>query len=109
LIVTDIKTSCSRWNDTKVQEHLPQLALYAHGLMPLVRELGAKRIVPRFVVITKAKAPVVQVLQPQAGQEDVEHLKRQVAETWDAVRKEVFVQGEGWGCVQCQYRKRCLG
>jgi len=109
LIVTDIKTSRSRWNDTKVQEHLPQLVLYAHGLVPLLRDLGAERIVPRFCIVTKAKKPAVQVLEPQAGHEDVDRLKRQVAETWDAITKEVFVQREGWGCAQCPYRRRCLG
>ncbi|MGD0093856.1 MAG: PD-(D/E)XK nuclease family protein [Planctomycetota bacterium] len=109
LIVTDVKTSRSRWNDVKVQEHLPQLVLYSYGLVPLLRDLGGQRIVPRFLVVTKAKKPAVQILEPRAGQEDVDRLKRMVSETWDAVQKEVFVQREGWGCAQCPYRKRCLG
>ena len=109
LIVTDVKTSRSRWNDEKVREHVPQLVLYAHGLVPLLRELGAERIVPRFVIVTKAKKPAVQILEPKAGQDDVDRLKRMVSETWDAITKEVFVQREGWGCAQCPYRKRCLG
>ncbi|MGD0090639.1 MAG: PD-(D/E)XK nuclease family protein, partial [Planctomycetota bacterium] len=45
LVVTDVKTSRSRWNDEKVREHLPQLVLYSAGLVSLLRELGAKRIV----------------------------------------------------------------
>ena len=61
------------------------------------------------MVVTKAKKPAVQVLEPKAGQEDVERLKRMVTETWDAITKEVFVQRESWGCAQCPYRKRCLG
>jgi hypothetical protein len=109
LIVTDVKTSRSRWNDVKAREHLPQLVLYSYGLMPLLRELGASRIIPRFLVITKAKQPTIQVLEPKASREDVDRLKRMVTETWDAITKEVFIQHEGWGCAQCPYRKRCLG
>jgi hypothetical protein len=99
LIMTDVKTSRSRWNDEKVREHLLQLVLYSTGVVPLLRELGAERIVPRFVVVTKAKKPAVQVLEPQAGQDDVDRLERMVSETWDAITKEVFVQREGWGCA----------
>jgi len=109
LIVSDLKTSRSRWNNEKAREHLPQLVLYANGLMPLLRELGAKRIVPRFVVISKAKKPVVQVLEPVASQSDVTRLKDQVADTWSAIQAGVFVKRESWACMQCPYRKRCLG
>ncbi|HEY3319184.1 MAG TPA: PD-(D/E)XK nuclease family protein [Planctomycetota bacterium] len=109
LIVTDVKTSRSRWNEMKAQEHLPQLVLYSVGLVPLLRELGAKRIVPQFTVVTKAKSPAVQVLEPKASQADVDRLKRMVGETWDAVQKEVFVQREGWQCAQCPFKARCLG
>lgn len=109
LIVSDLKTSRSRWNDEKAREHLPQLVLYANGLMPLLRELGAKRIVPRFVVVSKAKKPVVQVLQPQATQIDVSRLRQQVSDTWTAIQAGVFVKRESWACMQCPYRKRCLG
>ena len=35
LIVTDLKTSKSRWNAIKIADGLPQLILYAHGLLPL--------------------------------------------------------------------------
>jgi hypothetical protein len=42
LIVSDLKTSRSRWNETKAQECLPQLVLYSSGLMPLLRSLGAR-------------------------------------------------------------------
>jgi hypothetical protein len=109
LIVTDLKTSRSRWNQTKIKEALPQLVLYAHGLMGLVRELGATRIVPRFVVISKGKTPVIQEIQPQVFQADVDRLKRQVADVWEGIRKEVFPQRTGWQCAQCPFKKRCLG
>ena len=109
LIVTDVKTSRSRWNDAKVAESLPQLILYSHGLISMLKELGATRIVPRFVAVTKGKTAIVQVLEPQASQADADKLKRTVRETWDAIQKEVFVPREGWHCTQCPYRRQCLG
>jgi CRISPR/Cas system-associated exonuclease Cas4 (RecB family) len=109
LIVTDLKTSRSRWNDTKVQEAIPQLILYASSLVPMMKELGATRVVPRFVVVSKAKTPVVQVLEPKATQDDVTRLKQTVTETWAAIQTGLFVKRESWACAQCPFRGRCLG
>jgi len=109
LVVSDLKTSRSRWNDTKVLEAVPQLVLYATGLLPLMRELGATRIVTKFVVVTKAVNPKVQVLQPQASQDDVVRLKQTITETWSAIQTGLFVKRESWACAQCPYKNRCLG
>jgi len=109
LVVSDWKTSRSRWNDSKVTEGLPQLVLYAHGLMPLLRELGATRIVPRFVAVTKAKKPVVQVLQPVATQDDVVRLKQTFAGTWTAIQSGAFPRKESWACSHCPFMQPCLG
>ncbi len=109
LVVSDLKSSRSRWNETKVAEAIPQLVLYATGLLPLMRELGATRIVTKFVVVTKAKKPVVQVLQPQASQDDVVRLKQTLTETWSAIQTGLFVKRESWACAQCPYKNRCLG
>jgi hypothetical protein len=109
LIVSDVKTSRSRWNDQKIAESMPQLVLYATAMAALVKELGAKRIVPRFLVVTKAKSPIVQVLEPKAMQSDVDRLKHQVSDTWTAIQSGIFIQRESWQCAQCPYKRRCLG
>lgn len=109
LLVTEIKTSKSRWNDQKVAEALPQLVVYAHALMPLLREIGAKRIRPRFVVVSKAKSPVVQVLEPKATQADVRRLREQAGEVWKGIRAGVFPAREGWWCTACPFRTACQG
>jgi hypothetical protein len=109
LIVTDLKSSRSSWNDTKVREQLPQLLVYAHGLMPMVKQLGIKRVVPRFLVVTKGKSPKVQVIEPQATQDDADRLKRRVIETWTAIQAGSFLPRESWACAQCPFKKRCLG
>jgi hypothetical protein len=109
LVVSDLKTSRSRWNEAKVSESIPQLVLYATGLLPLMRELGATRIVTKFVVVTKAVNPKVQVLQPQASQDDVVRLKQTISETWSAIQTGLFVKRESWACSQCPFKGRCLG
>jgi hypothetical protein len=109
LVITDFKTAGLAWNEEKVREHRPQLRLYALGCRGLLRELGAQRVVLRFVVVTKGKHPKVQVLEPKATQEDVARLKRLVADVWSAVQAGIFVQREGWPCGQCPFKARCLG
>lgn len=109
LIVTDLKTTRSRWNQTKIKEALPQLVLYAHGLMGLLHDLGAKRIVPRFVVISRGRTPVIQTIEPQVFKEDVDRLKRRLSDVCQGIRKEIFPQRTGWQCGQCPFKKRCLG
>jgi RecB family exonuclease len=110
LILTDFKTSRSRWNDVKARESLPQLIIYAMAAMPLVPALDVKRIVPRFVIITKAKNPVVQVISPQASNADVAKLREFVSETWASIAGGTnYPRHESWQCKQCPYAKRCLG
>jgi len=109
LIVSDLKTSKSRWSDSKVAESLPQLVIYSAATTGLARELGLRRIVPRFVILTKAKEPVIQTIDPQASQADVVRLRELVSETARAIRSEVFPRREGWQCAQCPYSGRCLG
>lgn len=109
LLVTEIKTSKSRWNEQKVAEALPQLVVYAHALMPLFREIGAKRIRPRFLIVTKAKSPVVQALEPQADQRDVLRLREQLGEVWKGIQAKVFPAREGWWCTACPFRVACQG
>ena len=107
LIVSDMKTARNRWNEQKIRDNLPQLVLYAVGLAPLIRDLGVRRVVPKFIVVTKGKKPKVQVLEPKATKDDVQKLKHRIADTWAAVRAGIFMQHEGWQCPMCPYKTRC--
>lgn len=109
LTVTDFKTSRSRWSESKIRESVPQLIVYARAAMPILRELGAKRIRTRFVVLIKARRPVVQIVEPQATTDDEVRLKTLVAETWHAIKQNAFLRREGWQCAQCSFAQRCLG
>jgi RecB family exonuclease len=109
LVVDDLKTSKSRYSPAKIAEALPQLIVYAAAVAKMVRELGLKRIKPRFTVLTKTVTPVVQIVEPTASQADVVRLKELVTETADAISKEVFPRREGWQCAHCPYAGTCLG
>ncbi|MCZ7646105.1 MAG: PD-(D/E)XK nuclease family protein [Planctomycetota bacterium] len=109
LVVTDLKTAKSIWNANKIREAMPQLVAYAYAVVPFVEALGVKRIKPRFIVITKAKQPKVQVLEPVATADDAKRLKELVQETAKGVCAEVFPRHEGWQCAQCAFREECLG
>ncbi len=109
LVVSDWKTSRSRWNDAKAAEGLGQLIVYGYALLPMLKALGVSRVVPRFVVLTKGKTVNVQVLEPKASQSDATRLKEAVSETWTAVKAGVFPRRESWACAACPYRTACLG
>lgn len=109
LVVTDLKTARSAWNENKVREAMPQLVAYAYAVVPFVEALGVKRIRPRFIVVTKAKQPKVQVLEPAATADDARRLKDLVLETAKGIQSGVFPRHEGWQCAQCSFRNACLG
>lgn len=109
LVISDLKTARSRWNEAKTREHLPQLIVYAHAALPMLRAMGAQRIRSKFVVLTKSKSPAVQVLEPEAGPGDAARLKELVSETWSAIQAGAFPRREGWACAGCEFRVRCLG
>ena len=109
LIITDLKTSRAKWSDDKTRENLPQLVLYAHVVLGQLEDLGAKRVVLRFVVVTKGKNPVVQVLSPAVSHDDATRVKQLVSDCWQAISTATaFHRREGWQCKQCPFRKRCL-
>ena len=56
VVITDLKTSRSRWSQQQVEDSADQLLLYSE----LVRELvPGKPLKLQFVVVTKGKQPVV--------------------------------------------------
>lgn len=109
IIITDFKTSRSSWNDAKVQENLGQVVLYGHAIMPMVREFNAKRVITRFIVLTKGKQPKVQVLEPRPEQSDVVRLKETASDVWSGIKNSVFPRNESWACKGCPFRTACLG
>ena len=109
LHVIDLKTSRCSWSEQKIKDAAPQLVIYSYAVTRsgLVRDLGVRRVVPSFVVVTKGARPKVQAIRPSLGQTDADRLKTQVAEVSQAIRTGVYVRREGWQCKGCPFRERC--
>lgn len=103
LVVTELKTAKSPWTEQKVKEGLGKLVLYAHALVPILKEVGATRIRPRILVVTKAKRPLVQVIEPVATQADVAKLRERIVETWKGDSGGVFHPGKGDGVRRVRF------
>ncbi|MBI3832196.1 MAG: PD-(D/E)XK nuclease family protein [Planctomycetes bacterium] len=109
LLLTDLKTARAAWNESKLREQVSQLVIYVEGLAPWARTLGVREVRARFVVLTKARQPRVQVLETPVGAPETARLKEQVQATWTAIRARAFPRREGWPCTSCPFRVRCLG
>lgn len=105
LVVTDFKTSRSRWNDSKVEESAEQLLLYSE----LARELApGKELRLEFLVITKTKAVAIDRHVVAFEQEQVERTKRIVERVWRAIEAGHFYPAPSQlNCAGCPYREPC--
>lgn len=110
LRVTDFKSSKNRWPEgggDKLREQTGQLVVYGMGLIDLMHAVNAKKVQVRFVVVSKAKTPRVDIFTPVPTADDVRRLKTDLAETWDAITRGVFPRREGWWCKSCEFRTAC--
>lgn len=107
IVVRDLKTSRSRWNEAKVLEQADQLVLYAQLLTPLARGLG-KPVQAEFVVLTKARNPVLQLLPVDLAGGRMDQLRQTIATTWQAVQAGNFYPSPSpMNCSTCPYKSHC--
>jgi putative RecB family exonuclease len=108
LQVLDFKTSRSKWGAPQVEEATPQQLLYAELVQPLARALGCRTVEIIWIVITKAKRPVVErhTLKPEPKQ--IARTKAVVRRVWNAIRGgHFFPSPSAMNCASCPYRKPC--
>lgn len=105
LVITDIKTSRSRWSPEQVEDSGEQLLLYSH----LASEISpGKRIATRFLVLTKTKEPVVEEHVREVESENVKRTLAGVERVWRAVESGVFYPAPStMNCASCGYRAAC--
>jgi len=83
VVVQDFKTSRSAWNEYQAEDQSEQLLLYAD----LVRRLiPGKQLRLQFAVITKAKAPKVQLLEANFDESKLDRTKRVFENVWSAIQ-----------------------
>ena len=105
LVVTDLKTSRSRWSREQADDSAGQLLLYHE----LVRSFAPKkRARLQFAVLTKTKEPAVDLHEVPVDRRAVDRTKRIVERVWKAIHNEVFYPAPSpMQCTGCSFREQC--
>jgi putative RecB family exonuclease len=105
LVITDIKTSRSRWSAEQVEDSGEQLLLYSQ----LASEISpGKKIATRFLVLTKTKDPVVEEHVREVEPAAVKRTLAGVERVWRAIESGVFYPApSAMNCSGCGYRAAC--
>jgi putative RecB family exonuclease len=105
VVVQDFKTSRSAWTAQQAEDQAEQLLLYAdlvRGLVP------GKQLRLQFAVLTKAKAPKVQLLEASFDQCKLDRTKRVFESVWTAIQSSYFYPSPSpMQCPGCGYRNQC--
>ncbi|MBI3866050.1 MAG: PD-(D/E)XK nuclease family protein [Planctomycetia bacterium] len=105
LVVTDFKTSRSRWNPEHVDESAGQLLLYHDLVRPLAE---GRSIRLEFVVVTKTKIPDLTRHAVNFDRQRIERTKRIVKRVWTAIQSGLFYPvPSAMNCGGCPFRKPC--
>jgi putative RecB family exonuclease len=105
LVVTDIKTSRSKWSAEQVEDSSEQLLLYSH----LASEISpGKKVATRFLVLTKTKEPQVEEHIREVEPVAVKRTLAGVERVWKAIESGVFYPAPSpMNCSTCGYRAAC--
>jgi CRISPR/Cas system-associated exonuclease Cas4 (RecB family) len=105
LVITDIKTSRSRWSGEQVEDSGEQLLLYSH----LASEISpGKKIATRFLVLTKTKEPVIEAHVREVEPASLKRTLAGVERVWRAIESGVFYPAPStMSCASCGYRAAC--
>lgn len=105
LVVTDLKTSRSRWSREQADDSAGQLLLYHE----LVRDFAPrKRVRLQFAVLTKAKVPVIDMHEVPADVRRIDRTKRIVERVWKAIDANIFYPSpSAMQCPSCSFREQC--
>ena len=105
VIISDLKTSRSRWSREQVDDSAGQLLLYHE----LARDFApGKQLRLQFAVITKAKEPSVELHEVTADAQQLDRTKRIVERVWQAIAAGSFYPAPSpLSCPSCSFREPC--
>ena len=110
LCLADAKTARSGFNDDKLREAKPQLALYASVYAPLAASLG-KPLRGRFVVFRKLKQARIETVDIGLAAADLDRTCQMLRETRSLIEAahatNSFPIRLSWACKQCVFQSRC--
>ena len=101
----DFKTSRSRWNTEQLARNADQLRLYQALARPLADQMP---IHLHFGVLTKAKRPVVEILDVPSTDGGVETIIDAIRPVWEAITVGNFYPVPSpQNCTTCPFKSRC--
>jgi putative RecB family exonuclease len=105
LVISDWKTSRSRWSAEQVHDATEQLLLYAE----LARDFApGKNVKLEFVVLTKTKDVGLDQHRSGVDPSRVDRMKRVFQRVWEAIAAEHFYPAPSpMNCPGCPYREPC--
>lgn len=105
ILVTDFKTTRSRWSSEQAENAATQLLLYQN----LAQTLGhGKRVRLQFGVLTKTKAPFVETHAVANDPHKISRVYAIVERVWNAIRGGHFYPAPSpLSCGTCPYRQPC--
>ncbi len=105
LVITDFKTSRSRWKVGQAQDQAEQLLLYSE----LARQLApGKELRLEFAVVTKAKTPIAERHRVEIDRPRINRTKHMVQHVWSAIKAEHFYPAPSpMNCPSCPFRQPC--
>ena len=105
LVLTDFKTSRSRWSAEQAQNNAEQLLLYADLAG---RVLDGRKIRLQYAVVTKAKTSVMEVHEVEFDANRLNRTKAVFTEVWKAIDGGVIYPAPSpVNCHSCGYKTAC--
>jgi hypothetical protein len=105
VVITDFKTSRSRWNQQQAEQAGEQLLLYSELVRDLVPE---KPVHLEFVVITKTKTPSIEWCPFPNDPQQVDRVKKMVERVWSGIDSGLFYPSPSpLACGGCPFQEPC--
>ena len=105
LVLTDFKTSRSRWTGEQAQNSAEQLLLYSDLAG---RVLDGKRIQLQFAVVTKAKTPQLEIHEVSLDMARLDRTKAIFSRVWDAIKSgNIYPAPTPMNCFSWGYQTEC--
>lgn len=105
VVVTDFKTSGSRWSDAQLEQNGEQLLLYSELARRL---LPGRELRLRFLVLTKTKEPAIERHEVAVDPARVTRLRSVLQRVWQSMEAGiVYPAPSPLQCPGCPYRRAC--
>lgn len=106
VVIRDLKTSRSSWDEDQASESAEQLLLYAE----LVKEMFPGRTIRlQFAVITKHVDPRIQLVETPWDLHRLHRTKQIVKSVWQSIQGGNFYPNPSpIGCSSCCYKSQCM-